>query len=68
MLMTPLDDNAKKLLLIATFPTDRWNVRFKMHAPLNTTIEASCQQGKLEYLIVTPPERKADITVMSCRD
>jgi len=68
MLMTPLDDNAKKLLLFATFPTDRWNVRFKMHAPLNTTIEASCQQGKLEYLIVTPPKRKADITVMNCRD
>jgi hypothetical protein len=49
-----------------TFDTARWNVRVKIHAPLNTVIEASCQGGKLEYLIVTPPERKADITVLNC--
>jgi hypothetical protein len=42
-------------------------VRFKMHAPHNTTIEASCQGGELEYLVVTPPERKADVTVLNCR-
>jgi hypothetical protein len=38
-----------------------------MHAPRNTVIEASCQEGKLEYLTMTPPERKADITVMNCK-
>ena len=57
---------ARSMLLFPTFPTNKWDVRFKMHAPLNTTIEASCQGGKLEYLIVTPPERKKDITVLNC--
>lgn len=66
MLMAPLDDAARSMLLFPTFPTAKWDVRFKMHAPLNTTIEASCQGGKLEYLIVTPPERKKDITVLNC--
>jgi hypothetical protein len=67
MLLAPLDDAARSMLLFPTFPTDKWDVRFKMHAPLNTTIEASCQKGVLEYLIVTPPERKKDITVHNCK-
>lgn len=54
------------MLLFPTFNTTAFNVRFKLHAPLNTIIEASCQDGKLEYLIVTPPSRRADITVMNC--
>jgi hypothetical protein len=66
MLMSPLDDDARKMLLFPTWPVDRWNVRFKLHAPLNTTVEASCQDGKLEYLIVTPPERAVDVTVLNC--
>ena len=43
MLMAPLDDEARSMLLFPTFPTAQWDVRFKMHAPLNTTVEASCQ-------------------------
>ena len=43
MLMAPLDDEARSMLLFPTFPTGQWDVRFKMHAPLNTTVEASCQ-------------------------
>jgi hypothetical protein len=66
MLMAPLDDEKRSMVLFPTFPTAQMNVRFKMHAPLKTTIEASCQGGKLEYLVVTPPERKADIKVMNC--
>ena len=41
--MAPLDDEARSMLLFPTFPTGQWDVRFKMHAPLNTTVEASCQ-------------------------
>ena len=67
MLMALLDDTARSVLLFPTFPIDVWNVRFKMHASRNTTIETSCQGGKLEYLIVTPPERKKDITVLNCK-
>lgn len=63
---SPLDDEKRSMLLFPTFNTSQFNVRFKLHAPLNTTIEASCQDGKLEYLIVSPEERKADVTVMNC--
>jgi len=61
MLVSPLDDDRRQLLLFPTFDTTRWNVRFKLHAPLNTTIEASCQNGSLEYLIVTPASRRDDV-------
>ena len=66
MLLAPLDDVNRSMLLFPAFPTERWNVRFKLNAPRNTTIEASCQGGKLEYLRVTPSERRADMTVMNC--
>lgn len=66
MLMAPVDDDAKSVVLFPSFPTDRWSVRFKLHAPLNTTIEASCQRGRLEYLVVIPPARKADVRVVNC--
>ena len=66
MLMSAVDDAKGSVLLFPTWPVKRWNVRFKMHAPRNTTIEASCQDGKLEYLIVTPPERQTDVAVLNC--
>ena len=66
MLLSPLDDAKRGMLIFPTFPTQQWDVRFKLHAPKNTVIEASCQGGKLEYLIVTPPQRAADMTVMNC--
>jgi hypothetical protein len=67
MLMMPLDDPKRRMVLFPSFPVSRWNVRFKLHAPLNTTIVASCQDGVLEYLVVTPPERRADITLANCK-
>ena len=66
MLMAPLDDDRRSMLLFPAFDVARWNVRFKLHAPRNTTIEASCQNGTLEYLVVTPDERRADVTVLNC--
>jgi|EP01043_Picozoa_sp_COSAG02_P025965 alpha-L-fucosidase 2 len=67
MLMAPLDDRNKSVLLFPAWPVDQWNVRFKLHAPLNTTVEASCQGGTLEYLRVTPRKRAADVKVLQCR-
>jgi hypothetical protein len=67
MLMAPLDDAKRSMVLFPTWPVERWNVRFKLHAPLNTTVEASCQGGQLEYLIVTPASRSSDFTVANCR-
>ena len=68
MLLSTPDDAQGSILLFPAFPAGRWNVRFKLHAPRNTMVEASCQGGKLEYLIVTPPERRADVTVLNCRE
>ena len=67
MLLAPLDDAKKSMLLFPAWPVAQWNVRFKLNAPLNTTIEASCQEGKLEYLIVTPRWRATDVKMMNCK-
>ncbi len=68
MLMAPLDDAKKTIQLFPAFPTSQFNVRFKLHAPLNTTIEASCQNGTLEYLTVTPAARRRDVIVLNCAE
>ena len=40
----------------------------RRHAPaMQLREQASCQGGKLQYLNVDPPERKADITVLNCK-
>ena len=38
-------DFITKQVLFPTFPTSKWDVKFKMHAPKNTTIEVSCKKG-----------------------
>merc|ERR1719240_805106 len=54
MLLSPLDDENQSVLLFPTWPTAKWDVHFKLHAPLNTTVEAACTKGVLTKLIVTP--------------
>jgi hypothetical protein len=66
MLLSPLDDAKQSVLLFPTWPTDKWDVDIKLHAPLQTTIEAACTNGTLTKLVVTPSARRADITVMNC--
>jgi len=67
MLLSPLDDERQRVVLFPAWPTDKWDVTFKLHAPLNTTIEASCVNGTLRWLVVTPPERTVDVEVLNCR-
>lgn len=61
MLLTPLDDGAGGFLVFPGFPSEAWNVEFKLHAPNNTIVEASCQNGELVRLNVYPPENKDKI-------
>jgi len=42
-----------------------WDADFKLHAPFQTTVEGKIKNGKLVDLVVTPPERKADVVDMS---
>ena len=58
MLLAPLDDAKQSMLLFPAWPTE-WDVRFKLHAPLNTVVEAACINGSLAKLVVDPPERRA---------
>lgn len=67
MLLSPLDDAKQGVLLFPTWPTEKWNVHFKLHAPLNTTIEAECINGTLTKFVVTPPSRMSDVQVLNCK-
>ncbi len=40
-----------------------WDVNFKLHAPGNTTVEASLLNGKIKYLKVVPESRRKIIRV-----
>jgi hypothetical protein len=59
MLMQTDDE---KIYLLAAFPKD-WDVQFKLHAPYNTTVEASVKDGKVTALKVTPEERRKDVVI-----
>ena len=56
------DPYSKKIYLLPAWPKD-WNADFKLHAPYNTTIEASVRNGKIERLKVMPALRKNDVII-----
>lgn len=56
----------KKILLFPAWPRN-WDVDFKLNAPFQTAVQGSFVGGKLVDLVVTPPERKADVEDMSTR-
>lgn len=60
MLMQTVD---KKIYLFPAWPKN-WNVHFKLHAPYQTTVEATLKNGKLFDLKVFPESRRKDITEM----
>ncbi|QKJ29039.1 hypothetical protein HQ865_04485 [Mucilaginibacter mali] len=53
----------KKIYLLPAWPKD-WDAEVKLHAPYNTTIEATIKDGKVQKLKVTPASRAKDVTVM----
>lgn len=50
--------------LLGAWPT-RWNARFKLWAPGNTTVEATVNAGSVKDLVVSPASRAADVVVGS---
>lgn len=52
----------EEILLFPAWPRD-WDVRFRLHAPLNITVKGALKNGKL-LLNVTPEERKMDVVNM----
>ena len=47
----------------AASPCCKWNGSLKLHVAPRNTIEASCHEGKIGLLIVTPASRRTDVTM-----
>lgn len=58
-----LQTNGEQILLFPAWPKE-WNVHFKLHAPGNTTVEATLKDGKVTDLKVLPESRKKDVVIM----
>lgn len=67
MLLQSGDDGFETatIVLFPTWPC-AWDVQAKLWAPGSTTVELSYVGGKLESLVVTPPERAADVKWAAC--
>jgi len=55
--------DGKKIYLFPAWPKD-WDVHFKLHAPDQTTVEATLKNGKIESLKVSPEARRVDVINM----
>ncbi|MCY1719346.1 DUF5703 domain-containing protein [Prolixibacteraceae bacterium Z1-6] len=58
------DPYSQKIYLFPAWPKD-WDVDFKLHAPHNTTIEATLKKGEVVSLKVTPESRRKDVQILN---
>ena len=63
MLVAPLGPDEERIALFAALDTDRFDVRFKLHAPNGALVEAACVAGAVTQLEVTPA---AEVVVLGC--
>lgn len=59
-----MQTDGDKICLFPAWPLDK-DISFKLHAPNNTTVEATLDKGKLVNLTVLPAERAKDIVLPS---
>ena len=50
-----------KIILLPAWPKT-WDVNFKLHAALNTTVEGTVKDGIITHFKVTPESRKKDVS------
>ena len=55
-----VQDHGKEILLLPAWPK-QWNVDFKLHANMNTTVECVVRDGKVVELEVEPRSRRQDV-------
>lgn len=60
MLMQTDDDG--KIHLFPAWPRE-WEVRFKLHAPGPTVVEAEMKEGRIRVLSIEPERRRADLII-----
>jgi len=58
-----MQTDGAKIYLFGAWPKD-WDVDFKLHAPQQTVVEGSWQDGELKSLKVTPESRGRDVQIM----
>lgn len=58
-----MQTDGDRIVLFPAWP-QAWNVRFKLHAPHRTTVEAELRDGRLVRLDVEPAERRKDVRVL----
>ena len=56
--------DGRRILLQPAWPRE-WKADFRLHAPYRTTVEGHVENGKVSGLIVTPPDRFADVEMIS---
>jgi hypothetical protein len=57
-----MQTDGEKIYLLPAW-NKKWDVRFKLHAPYNTIVEAEVRGGKIVELKVSPEERRKDIRI-----
>jgi hypothetical protein len=57
-----LQTDDKRIMIFPAWPKNL-DVHFKLHAPYQTTVEATLKNGKIISLIVEPAERKKDVAI-----
>jgi len=55
-----------KIRLLPAWP-EKWDVDFKLHAPHQTVVECSFEDGEVKRMEVTPEGRRDDVIVMDSR-
>ncbi len=60
MLMQTIGD---KIVLFPAWPKD-WDADFKLHAPKNTTVKCSLENGEIVSLKVIPERRSKDVVLL----
>lgn len=61
-----LQTEGKKIFVLPAWPKE-WNLKFKLHAPYQTTVEGEYRDGKLRDLKVSPASRMSDVVMTSSK-
>ncbi len=59
-----MQSEGEKIFLFPAWPK-KWDVEFKLHAPMSTTVEGAYRNGELKRLRVTPQSRAKDVVKMN---
>ncbi len=59
-----MQTDGRRIYLLPAWPNG-WDVDFRLHAPLQTVIEGTCRDGRLQSLKVVPESRRADVVDMT---